>query len=176
MPKQKQTTLPNNPEIFQLVVNNSTNLVVITDKDYKIIYSNKSAETITGFTKANMMNKTPRDLWDTQMGDNHYEFVDKKVKINKKVYKAETINRHKDGHEFEMHISTIPLLKNGKLNHIVIIGRDIIHDKEVEMAKTEFVSLASHQLRTPLSAVKWSAEMLLDGEAGDISKLQKKIY
>jgi PAS domain S-box-containing protein len=167
-------SITDNPEIFKLVVNNSTNLVVITDSDDKILYVNKSAETITGFSKSAMMGKTPRDLWDNQMSETHYKFVNKKVKTNKKVYKAETTSRHKDGHDFQMAVSHIPLLKNKKLNHIVIIGRDITHDKEIEMAKTEFVSLASHQLRTPLSAVKWSAEMLLDGEAGDISKLQKK--
>jgi PAS domain S-box-containing protein len=37
---------------------------------------------------------------------------------------------------------------------------DISKQKQIENAKAEFVSLASHQLRTPLAAVKWSAELL----------------
>lgn len=55
----------------------------------------------------------------------------------------------------------------------VIIFRDLTEEKEIDRAKSEFVSLASHQLRTPLSTVNWYTEMLLDEETGPLNEEQR---
>jgi len=51
---------------------------------------------------------------------------------------------------------------------------DITREKKVERLKTEFVSLSAHQLRTPLSAIKWTLRMLLDGDLGELSPEQRE--
>ncbi len=45
--------------------------------------------------------------------------------------------------------------------------------KRLERIKTEFVSVASHQLRTPLTAMNWYLEMMLAGDTGKLSDQQK---
>ncbi len=44
----------------------------------------------------------------------------------------------------------------------------------VAKLKTEFISIAAHQLRTPLSSVKWILRMLLDGDFGVLSDKQRE--
>jgi len=50
---------------------------------------------------------------------------------------------------------------------------DVTEQKKLDLAKTQFVSLASHQLRTPLATIKWYTDMLLSGDIGELSIKQR---
>lgn len=47
--------------------------------------------------------------------------------------------------------------------------------QQLDTAKDEFVSMASHQLRTPLTSVKGYISMVLDGDVGEITKDQRQL-
>jgi signal transduction histidine kinase len=64
------------------------------------------------------------------------------------------------------------MMNNNPIGAIEVF-RDITLEMEVDRMKSEFISLASHQLRTPLSAVKTYSHMLLDGYMGEVNESQK---
>lgn len=47
--------------------------------------------------------------------------------------------------------------------------------KALDETKDEFISMASHQLRTPLTSVKGYLSMVLEGDAGELTEMQKKL-
>ncbi len=78
-----------------------------------------------------------------------------------------------DGTKFPASVTSAPIFLDEKIIGAIVVFRDITHEKEVDKSKTEFVSLASHQLRTPLSAIRWYSEMLKSEKLGPINEQQK---
>jgi len=161
---------------FKLAVDNASDYIVIADKDGIILYSNNGLEQITGFKIADVLGKKigAKELWGGNMPLEFYKKLWQNVKTDKLNFTAEFKNHRKNGEEFIASASISPILDdNNDVKFFVSIGRDITVAKKIDQAKTEFVSLASHQLRTPLTSVKWHAEMLLDGDAGKLEGDQK---
>jgi signal transduction histidine kinase len=66
--------------------------------------------------------------------------------------------------------------KDGKtLPMYFILFSDNTEAKLLERSKSELVAVASHQLRTPLTAMRGNVEMLLDGSFGEVSKEQQEL-
>lgn len=59
---------------------------------------------------------------------------------------------------------------SGDTGGFIIAAHDIDEHNRVDRAKNEFVSLASHQLRTPITTIAWFAEMLLGGTYGKLGE------
>jgi signal transduction histidine kinase len=85
------------------------------------------------------------------------------------------ILNHPDGTHVQVHVIAAPIKdSSGKVFAAIAVFEDITHEKQIDKAKTEFVSLASHQLRTPVTAVNWNAELLLDPKAPKLDPEQRQ--
>lgn len=158
---------------FKSAIQNVSDHIIITDSEGEIAYANPAAEKITGYKFEEMKGSTPR-LWGRQMPLEFYKKMWHIIKEEKKVFAGEVTNKRKSGELYQAVISISPVLDgSGRLIFFAGVERDITKEKEVDRSKSEFVSLASHQLRTPLSAVNWYAEMLMDEDVGKLNKKQK---
>jgi PAS domain S-box-containing protein len=164
-------------EKYKLAVDNTQEHIVITDSNGKILYANKSVERITGFSISEILGKKAGgpELWGGIMPKDFYELMWKTLKTDKKPFSGELTNVKKSGEKYTATASIVPVLnKKSQVAFFVGIERDITRERAIDRMKTEFLSLASHQLRTPLSAMKWFLEMLISGDAGKLTKKQQE--
>lgn len=78
----------------------------------------------------------------------------------------------KTGRKVPVRLTVSPIILEGRPVGAVQVFRDITVENEIDRMKSEFISVASHQLRTPLSAIKTYTHMLVEGYMGDVSEPQ----
>ncbi len=71
---------------------------------------------------------------------------------------------------------TIQILAGILLIIAVIITRSFERLAEASRLKSEFISIVSHQLRSPLSNLKWTIELLMSGKLGKIEEKQTEYF
>jgi PAS domain S-box-containing protein len=159
--KKSAETLAGDLEKFKLAVDNTSEMVVITNSEGIVLYGNKAVETITGYTPQEAMGKKSGALWKSPMPVEYYRYMWDTIKVQKKMFVSEILNKRKNGDLYTAIISISPILnKRGVIEFFVANERDVTREKAIDKAKSEFVSLASHQLRTPLGIIKWYLEAL----------------
>lgn len=175
--RSRAESLASELEKFKIALDGTSDHVVITDSNGIALYANAGLERITGFSPEEVLGKKvgTKELWGGKMSPEFYEGLWRTIKIEKKPFVGEITNKRKDGTPYQALSSISPIMnKHGVLEFFIGIERDITKEKEIDSAKTEFVSLASHQLRTPLSAINWYTEMLLSEDAGAITDMQRE--
>lgn len=150
--------------------------VFAIDRNERIILFNEAASNITGYTYKEVAGKKFSDIlhFDVRSsGDNKLSFINKALSGKAGKMPRMTYIQHKHGHWIPVADSSSPVLEKSKVTGAIIVFRDITKELEIETTKNEFVSLASHQLRTPLTAIGWYTELLLKDQHRLLSKEQK---
>jgi PAS domain S-box-containing protein len=82
----------------------------------------------------------------------------------------------RDGLELACEWTLTPLSdEEGRVNSIVLQGRDITQQRAAERMRSEFTSTLSHELRTPLTSILGSLQLLSSGALGDMDKDQGEL-
>lgn len=151
------------------IITNFVDGLLFFDAADRLALANPQIETYFGVAKEDIRRAIGKKIADLQLIAGFKQFTDLVGQTLKKISRKELLLSEK----MVLEISCLEVGRQfGKIGTLVII-HDISREKTVERMKTEFVSIAAHQLRTPISAIKWTLRMILDGDLGPITEEQR---
>ncbi len=150
-----------------------------TDREGRVMFTNPAAENLLQRKKKEMLGKS---LYKFQVLMDHknqqvpLEQRPTYLSLNegRRVTTSDYCYFTKNNIQIPCSITVTPIILNNKIIGSIQVFRDISQEREVDQVKTELISLASHQLRTPLSAINWYTEALVKEEMGKLNPDQKK--
>lgn len=154
--------------------------IIVTDQDGRITLVNKSAEAMLNIKQVACLGKPVINIIKVLDNKNIPLPLQKRPMIialstGKQIEVKPKDNYYferADGSRFAVSAIISPFFWNKRIIGTIEVFRDITEEQNIDRAKTEFVSLASHQLRTPLTAISWYVEMLLNGDLGKLKPAQ----
>ena len=156
-------------ETFDIKVTNYlTDGLLVFDKNSRVILFNPRAEMFFEVIEANVLGKSILEL-------SRYERLSPVVSLLgggiKPIEKQELDIKG----NLIIEVTSVPITHNREKINTLVIVHDVTREKLSDKMKSDFVTLAAHQLRTPTSAIKWSLESLIEEEHGKITEDQRDI-
>lgn len=176
-----------------MVIHSLQDPVIVVDSEYRILLFNPQAEKVfrlhDGVIGIKLQVKDRRFLIDDLKQVSKVNFDSEVIEYdeNKKPKVEEVIIKPKNGKVDRLSafnvgkeqyaqgnqiykVITLEVCDENECLGFMKVFYDLTREKNVERLKSEFISIAAHQLRTPLSAIKWAIKIVLDGDAGQPTK------
>lgn len=166
---------------IETLINNMNDPVIGLDEQGKIMFVNNEAIHILNLPKAELMgvSATKLALSNDLIRSLIRELTTDPVIGNHKQHAS--INIFVNGKEqyFEKELVAISITPTGEtalqpIGHVIIL-RNVTTFKELEYAKTNFMATISHELKTPISSIKMSLQLLERKDVGTINEEQLQL-
>ncbi|HVT14366.1 MAG TPA: ATP-binding protein [Fimbriimonadaceae bacterium] len=149
--------------------------VVVSDAQGRLVYLNRAAQGLFGPTPA-----TPRLPIVEHIGDRRIVRAIQNAITEDRVSAGEDpttlIPLKVEGANRTYRLRATPMKDSqGQLLGSVTVLEDITHLRELDRMKTEFIGVASHELRTPVTSMLLSVQLLEEGAAGPLTPTQREI-
>ncbi|MBA4849633.1 ATP-binding protein [Emticicia sp. BO119] len=166
---------------IETLINNMHDPVIGLDENKKIIFVNNQALKVIGLKPEQLINQQAQnvslinDLIRSLVKD---LIMPESIVIEDKKKPVKIFADNKESY-FEKDIIDIAFVPTGEkeLQHIghVIILKNITPFKELDFARTNFIATISHELKTPISSIKMSIQLLEKQQTGTINEEQKQL-
>ncbi len=159
---------------IETLVNNMHDAVIGLDENHFIYMINDEALKITNLHKEEIIGKTAHEVAvNNDLMRELLKNIDHPVKDPIKI-----VRDNKENY-FEQDIIPINIVKTGekekKYIGKVILLRNITPFKELDFAKTNFIATISHELKTPISAIKMGVQLLGNQKFGELNEQQQEL-
>jgi len=153
------------------VINSLTDGLIMIDLEQKIILINPKAQSILNVKEKKIIGKVLSELVNFSKIKELYKVLNK-TKGHCKEKQCELILEESVKRIFEMQ-TTLVITEAQETIGTLIILHDVSRERLINKMKSEFITIAAHQLRTPLTGIKWSLEMI---NANEITKEEQKEF
>ena len=166
---------------IQLIVEDSHDAIIGETLDGIITSWNGGAAKMFGYPAEEVVGKSVVFLLPPEIKDEMPTLLNE-VREGKVIADYDSVRLCKDGSRIDVALSISPIKKeDGTITGASIVERDIstrkkgdIQIKELNEVRSKFITIISHQLRTPLTAVNWNLEAILDGDFGELEDTMRK--
>ncbi len=141
--------------------------LLIFDRDNKVVLANPRVEKFFEVRQEDILDKSILHLTRFRSFKPLVTFLGGGIK---ECYRQDLEIRE----NFILQVTSVSVMSEGEKISTLVILHDVTRERLSDKMKSEFVTLAAHQLRTPTSAVKWSLQSLMSGDIGDLNTEQKK--
>lgn len=149
---------------LEIIINSIDEPIIGLDKNKNILFANKAATLILNVSHERMIGQSALDI--SLNNDLFRRLIRGMENAGKKDEPLKIYSDNKESY-FKAHYATT--VADGGT---VIILSNITEFKELDNAKTNFISIISHELKTPISAILMSLKLLEDKRVGEMNEEQ----
>ena len=159
--------LSESEQLNRSILDSTTAVIYVKDARGRYITVNRRFEDLFHVSKEEIKGKTDHDVFSLEMAE-VFTSNDRKVLESRRALEVEEIVAHDDGPHTYMS-SKVPIFDSTGVPYAVCsISTDITARQEIEQLKAEFLSMVTHDLRGPISAIKGlSGTLLIEQDAWD---------
>ncbi|KUO68730.1 MAG: PAS domain-containing sensor histidine kinase [Clostridia bacterium BRH_c25] len=145
--------------------------LIVLDTAYRILLLNDTCEMFFGIEEKKVLKK---HFLEAIRNEEIFEIVsnafEDMVEMDDRIIKIE----HKEEYYFNV-IVTVIKDRESRVTGLIILLKDVTQLKQLEKARTDFVSTISHEFKTPLTSIMMGTSMVLDGSMGTLNEEQQDV-